>query len=98
MASGTVFVEIRVRPRSSRAGLESGADGRFVARVHAPAVGGAANRECVELLAKTLGTAKSAVEIVRGEKGRLKRIAVAGMEAAEVRERLARATGKGARS
>jgi len=96
VASDPVLIDIRVRPRSSRAGLETGTDGQYVVRVHAPAAEGAANRECVELLAKTLKAAKSAVQIVKGEKSRVKRVVVTGIEAADVRERLARAARKGA--
>ena len=57
-------------------------------QVHAPASGGAANRECLMLLARALGVAKSAVQIVRGERSRLKQVVVAGVGAAEARARL----------
>jgi len=80
---------IRVRPRSPRSELRIGSDGGLMLKVHAPASEGAANRECVALLAKALGVAKSRVRIVRGEKSRSKQIAVEGMSAPEVRKRLA---------
>jgi uncharacterized protein (TIGR00251 family) len=67
-------------------------------RVHAPASEGAANRECVALLAKALRVAKSRVRIVRGERSRSKQIGVDGMSAQEVRERLARSAGTGGRA
>jgi uncharacterized protein (TIGR00251 family) len=82
------LVDVRVRPRSSRAGLTVDTDGELSVRVHAAASQGAANRECVALLAKALGVPKSAVEIVRGERSRLKQVAVAGLDAAEARARL----------
>jgi uncharacterized protein (TIGR00251 family) len=88
------LVSIRVRPRSSRAGLELAGDGEIVVRVNAPADEGAANRACQALLARTLGVPKSAIEIVRGQKGRAKDIAVAGLAAAEVRARLEQAAGE----
>ncbi|HUU54937.1 MAG TPA: DUF167 domain-containing protein, partial [Armatimonadota bacterium] len=82
------LIAIRVRPRSSRSGLEKGSDGGIVVCVHAAAREGAANRECEVVLAKALGVAKSAVRIIRGEKGRGTQIAVAGLSAAETRARL----------
>jgi uncharacterized protein (TIGR00251 family) len=90
----TKFVSIRVRPRSSRAGLQLASDGTILVRVNAPANEGAANRACQAVLAKTLGVPKSAVEIVRGEKSRAKDIAVAGLTAAHVRARLRQAAGE----
>lgn len=90
------LISIRVRPRSSRACVALGSDGGLVVRVHAAAEEGAANRECLALLAKALGVAKSRVRIVRGERGRSKQIAVEGLGAREVRERLeGRAGGDG---
>jgi uncharacterized protein YggU (UPF0235/DUF167 family) len=59
--------------------------------VHAPAAQGAANRECVAVLAKALGVPKSSVQIVRGGRGRSKRIAVTDLSSAQVRDRLAQA-------
>jgi uncharacterized protein YggU (UPF0235/DUF167 family) len=84
---------MRVRPRSSRSGLVVGSDGGLVVCVHSAAAGGAANRECMAVVAKTLGVTKSCVRIVRGEKGRAKQIAVDGMDAQEARARLESAAG-----
>ena len=91
MAKSQDLIAIRVRPRSSRSGLEKGSDGGIVVHVHAPAREGAANREYQLVLAKALGVAKSAVRIIRGEKGRGKQIAMVGLSGAEARERLDRA-------
>jgi uncharacterized protein YggU (UPF0235/DUF167 family) len=91
VAESQDLIAIRVRPRSSRSGLEKGSDGGIVVHVHAAAREGAANRECAVVLAKALGVAKSAVRIIRGEKGRGKQIAVVGLSAAEARARLDRA-------
>jgi len=88
------LISIRVRPRSSRSGVVKDTGGRLVVCVHAPAAEGAANRECVAVLAQVLGVAKSAVRIVRGEKSRSKQIAVEGLGAADVRAQLARAAAR----
>ena len=90
MAKSEDLIAIRVRPRSSRSGLEKGSDGGIVVHVHAPAREGAANRECQVVLAKALGVAKSAVRIIRGQKGRGKQIEVVGLSGAEARARLER--------
>lgn len=90
--SAEELIPVRVQPRSSRAGIDAAEDGAVVVRVHAPAAQGAANRECIAVLAKALGVSKSAVMIVRGQKGRSKHIAVAGLSAAEAQARLARAS------
>ena len=91
MAKSQDLIGIRVRPRSSRSGLERGSDGGIVVHVHAPAREGAANRECQVVLAHALGVAKSAVRIIRGQKGRGKQIGVVGLSGAEARVRLDRA-------
>ncbi len=85
------LIAVKVRPRSSRSGIERGSGGAIVVRVHAPAAEGAANRECMAVLAEALGVSKSGVRIVRGGKSRAKQIAVTGLSAAEVRARLERA-------
>ncbi len=87
----TDLVSIRVKPRSSRSRVERGSDGGLVVCVHSPAVDDAANRECIEVVAEALGVAKSAVQIVRGQRSRGKQISVAGLTAAEAQARLEKA-------
>lgn len=48
-------------------------------RVAAPPVEGKANRELERFLAKTLGLPKSAVAVIKGETGKLKKILAAGI-------------------
>jgi len=87
------LIALKVRPRSGRSRVERGRDGGLVVCVHAPAADGAANRECLEVIAEALGVPKSAVQIVRGERSRNKEIAVAGLSAAEARARLESSAG-----
>ena len=82
---------VKVKPRSSRPGVEAAASGELVVCVHAAAVEGAANQEMIEVLARALRVPRSAVHIVQGERSRKKRVAVAGMAAVEVVARLRRA-------
>jgi uncharacterized protein (TIGR00251 family) len=74
-ADGVVF-KVIVQPRSSRneiAGLQGDA---LKIRLTAPPVEGAANKMCVEFLAKSLKVRKSDVEIIRGQSSRTKKVLV----------------------
>jgi uncharacterized protein len=79
------LVDVRVVPRAGRTAVVGIRDDEVIARVAAPPVEGAANEALVELLAETFHVARRAVRIVRGERGRRKRIAIAGVTAADVR-------------
>jgi uncharacterized protein (TIGR00251 family) len=77
---------VRVTPRGGRDAVE-GVDDRGVLRVRvsaAPTDGGA-NRAVVRLLAEALGVPPSAVAIVGGDTGRVKRVTAAGLPAATIR-------------
>jgi len=55
----------------------------------------AANRALIDFLADRLGVPRRAVRLVSGERGRRKRVAVAGVTAAFVRDKIERACGHG---
>jgi uncharacterized protein (TIGR00251 family) len=85
----TVFVQ----PRSSKnmiAGLHNDA---LKIKLTSPPVDGAANKMCIQYLAKCLKVPKSSIEIVSGHKSRTKRLLLrykekanaAGAEAARIR-------------
>jgi uncharacterized protein (TIGR00251 family) len=72
---GVIF-KITVQPRGSRneiAGLQGDA---MKIRLTAPPVEGAANKMCVEFLAKSLKVRKSVVEIIHGRTSRSKKVLV----------------------
>jgi uncharacterized protein (TIGR00251 family) len=72
---GVIF-KVIVQPRGSRneiAGLQGDA---LKIRLTAAPVEGAANRMCIEFLAKSLKVRKSDVEIVRGQGSRTKKMLV----------------------
>jgi hypothetical protein len=74
-AHGVVFKAI-VQPRSSRnkiAGLQGEA---LKIKLKAPPVEGAANKMCVDFLAKCLKVPKSDVQIIRGHTTRTKKVLV----------------------
>lgn len=82
-------ITVRVQPRAGRtevAGLYGG--DALKIRLRAPPVEGAANRELVDFVAKTLGIPRSSVVIERGETGRLKTLRVEGMGPQAVRRAL----------
>jgi uncharacterized protein (TIGR00251 family) len=92
VAGGTgAALVVRVIPRASKTGL-SGllSDGTLRVRVAAPARGGAANRALIAFLAEVLEVRENAIEIVAGEKGRDKIVAISGLGAGEVDSRLRR--------
>jgi hypothetical protein len=81
-------LRVRVQPRASREGLLGEREGALVVRLTAPPLEGRANQALARLLGKALGVAPSAVRVVRGETGRDKLVAVAGVSAAAARDRL----------
>ncbi len=82
---GAVVFEVRVAPRASRSRVIGVQDGALKVALTAPPVDGAANDALRKLLAKTLGVSKSDVEIVRGDRARIKLLRVEGIRAADVR-------------
>ena len=81
---GAFVFEILVQPRASRAKIGPVHDGRLKLAVTAPPVDGEANAAVIELLAKQLGIARGAVEIVAGATGRRKTVRVRGVARAAI--------------
>lgn len=79
---------MHVQPRASRTEVAGEHGDAIKLRVAAPPVEGAANREVQRFLAKLLGVAPSAVQVVGGESGRRKIIEVSGVTADAVRSKL----------
>src|SRR6266540_1293765 len=82
-AEGVTFA-VQVQPRASRnevCGLQGDA---LKVRLTSPPVEDAANRLCVEFLAKRLGIAKSRVSIIAGGHSRHKTIRVTGITSNDV--------------
>lgn len=83
-----VTVDLHVQPRASKNEIVGVQGEALKVRLTSPPVEGEANRLCVEFIAKRLGIAKSAVELVAGDKSRHKRLLIRGVEADEVRRAL----------
>lgn len=87
-ATGGVNVEVRAKPRSAKPGVGPVEGGALVVRLSSAPADGAANEELVRLLAKAFSIPKSAVEIVRGETSRHKRVYLKGVEVSGIAEKL----------
>jgi uncharacterized protein len=79
-----IVFAVRVQPRASRESIDGVRGGALRIRLTAPPVEGEANEALVRFLAARLHLPKSAVRILSGERGRLKRIAVRGATVAAV--------------
>jgi uncharacterized protein len=82
---GGVIFSIHVQPRASRCEICPPKDGELRLRLTSPPVEDAANKQCVELIAKALGVAKSRVAIKSGAKSRHKVVSVEGVEPESLR-------------
>ena len=85
---------VRVQPGASRDALLGKVNDAWKIAIRAPAVEGRANRACLKYVAGLLGQPPSALEIVRGQSGRLKVIELEGLSAAEAETKLEVSLGK----
>lgn len=81
--AGGILISVRVIPRASASGVAGVRDRSLLVRLNAPPVEGAANAELIALLAKALGVSRRSVSIVSGERGRTKRVRIAGITPAD---------------
>ncbi len=84
-----VLVDVRVIPRSSRAGVGGIRDGRLLVRVTAAPVDDAANEAVVRALAEALDVPRRAVRIAAGATSKNKAIEIGGVDATTIQRRLA---------
>jgi uncharacterized protein (TIGR00251 family) len=82
-AAGITF-DVLVQPRASRPRVGPVHGDRLKLAVTAPPVDGEANAAVIELLARTLGVARSAVEVIAGASSRRKTIRVTGATRAQL--------------
>jgi uncharacterized protein (TIGR00251 family) len=74
-----VYIDIRVIPRASKAGIAGTRDGALLVRLNSPPVEGAANAELIDVIATALRVPKKNITIVSGERSKLKRVSVTGI-------------------
>ena len=83
-----VRIETRITPRASRNAIEGIRDGRLLVRVTASPVDEAANAAVVDTVSKALDLPRRDVISVAGDHSRMKSLALSGVSADEVRQRL----------
>jgi uncharacterized protein (TIGR00251 family) len=84
-----IVLRVRVQPGAGRSSVTGRHGDALAVRVAAPPIGGRANSQCLELVADLLGVRKSQVELVSGERSRLKRVRIAGIEPGRARDAIA---------
>ena len=77
---------VHVVPRASRSEITGEHDGTLRVRIAAPPVAGAANRELIRVLAKSLKLPQNAVEIVSGVNSKRKVVRIHGADAAKLEQ------------
>jgi len=83
-SQGALVVTVRVQPRASRDEVAGAIGGALKIRLCAPAVENQANEALVEFLGARLKIPKSSVRILSGERGRTKRVEIAGVTRQQV--------------
>lgn len=83
---------VRVAPRAVGDEIVSWQEGELRVRLRAPPVDGRANDALRRLLAASLDVPSSAIELLSGASGRVKRLRVDGLSEAELAKRLDQAT------
>ncbi len=86
--AGAEALAVRVTPRSSRNQVLGLRDGVVAIKLQAPPVDGSANAALLAYVAEQLGLPRRTVTLVRGDTSRSKWIAVEGLSAADLQQRL----------
>ena len=82
------LLTVRVQPRAGRNNIVVDGDGKVKVYVTTAPTDGKANEAVAALVAKRLGVAKSAVNVIRGLKSREKVLDIEGVAAGEAVDRL----------
>jgi uncharacterized protein (TIGR00251 family) len=85
--AGATF-QVKVHPRARKNAITGVIGDTLKVALTAPPVEGRANEACVKFLAEFLNVPRSSVTIAAGEVSRQKLIRIAGMQAAQVEEKL----------
>jgi uncharacterized protein (TIGR00251 family) len=83
-----VILRVQVQPRASRDEIVGTHGDALKIRITAAPVAGAANKHLLKLLSKKLRVAKSQISIASGAASKVKSIAIEGISAEKVRQRL----------
>ena len=80
-----VELSVRVIPRARKTAVTGVRGGSIVVRLAAPPVDGAANEALIDFLADVLRVPSRSVRLLSGERGREKRLAIAGVTVDQIR-------------
>ena len=83
-APGRIEIAVRVIPRARKTEVVGFRDDVLVVRIAAPPVEGAANEALIEFLSSALHVPRRAVQILGGDRGRRKRVAVDGVTTEQI--------------
>jgi len=86
--NGGVTFQVKIQPRAKKNAITGEAGEALKLALTAPAIEGRANQACIEFFAKLLKVPRSSVTIATGERNRLKVVQIAGLTAAQFRQRL----------
>ncbi|MEW6234053.1 MAG: DUF167 domain-containing protein [Candidatus Omnitrophota bacterium] len=84
-----VILAVRAAPKAAQSRIAGVHGQELKVFLHSPPVDGQANKELVQLLAKTFSLPKSQIRILSGENSRSKKILLSGMEKRAIENRLA---------
>ncbi|MDY0133239.1 MAG: DUF167 domain-containing protein [Desulforegulaceae bacterium] len=70
------IINLHVQPKASRNEASGIYNNAFKVKIKAPPVDGAANKECIKFLSKSLKIPKTSISIVSGETGRNKKLSI----------------------
>ncbi len=73
-----ILLKIKVEPKSSKKGITGIIGDSIKVNLHAPPVGGAANKELIELLAEKINIKKSSIKIIKGQASKEKLVEIEG--------------------
>lgn len=86
--AGALVITIRAQPGARRQGIVGAHGDALKIAVTQPPEKGKANDAILTALCKTLGLRRSQIELVSGATSRQKRVAIRGVSAAELRQRI----------
>lgn len=85
---------VAARPGASKTAVAGLHEGALKVQLNAQPEKGKANKALIVFLAKALGVGRGDLALIAGQTSRLKTLAVAGLDAAELEERLRRVVGE----
>ena len=85
---GSTLLSLYIQPKASRNQIIGLHDGALKLAITAPPVDGQANAALIGFLAETLGVTKKDITITHGHSGRRKELAVRGLPATLIRQKL----------